>query len=684
MDTLMNGRKWMAVAFVAFLPGACWSDEATKVLHFPADQYVGRLSVEDPCLGSEFLETGRDLSYPFGFDPKRVCLTGDWDFVGSAQGAVAVPADRRTFLVTVLQPAPADRARLSRLGRDFLLSRVTADPVGLSGLSQLDPNDLYQLRVCCVMKVRDMKERVLEPISCLTGLEILGLSGAGITDRQMEYLRPLQSLRALELTQETSLRNSGLTVLKDLPALEYLDLDCAATDIGLKHLGTLKHLRWLRLRTGRAWGPGLAELANAPRLERLCLWGETGLSDRQIHCLEGLTQLKSLTLWGTTYPLTDASLASIGKLTNLEELYFIRIATKFTDAGIAHLKNLKNLRRVDFAQAMVGDEGVRQLATLLALEAIEGGLNVTAEGMKTLGTMSNLRCLHVGLREPMQGYRGPTGIEHLAGLTNLEELVFSGGSVSDEDLRHLESLTNLRSLLVSGDDITDQGLASLAKLDRLESLTLWGRNVTKRGLNELRGLTNLQTLNVRVRMREAQKIDETPLQLSSLKHLKTLELTGVGLQDADLAILDQMHEAEWVIIGNGTFSEAGLSHLRNLASVKHLRIGDVDCTTGAGLAWLSELDHLGGLWLQGRIPDQAVAHLAGLPSLWSLHFVTDEAIRPETQDALIDRLPALQHLHVDVPWRPDTTSNQTRKSRRRPELGSSRRRQEQSTSRRRR
>ena len=59
---------------------------ATKVLHFPADQYVGSLSVEDPCLGSGYRETGRDLSHPLAFDPKRVCLSGDWDLFGCGPG----------------------------------------------------------------------------------------------------------------------------------------------------------------------------------------------------------------------------------------------------------------------------------------------------------------------------------------------------------------------------------------------------------------------------------------------------------------------------------------------------------------------------------------------------------------------------------------------------------------------
>jgi hypothetical protein len=376
----------------AFAPGLC--ADGTKVLHFPRDQNVGRVSVDDPYLGSEYLETGRDLSFPFGFDPRRVCLAGDWDFVGQAQGDVSVPAGRKAQLVVALRPAEASWQKLPAAARDFLSSRLSPDPEDLAGLSQLDPNDLYHLRVSSVVKMSDVERRVLEPISCLTGLEVLGLSGTGVTDRQMDHLRPLQSLRALELRRETSLRNTGLAVLKELPCLEYLDLDTRTTDVGLKHLGELQSLRWLRLRTGRTWGPGLAELAKAPRLERLCLWGETGLSDRQIKYLEGLTHLKSLTLWGIPYPLTDASLASIGKLTSLEELYFIRIATKFTDAGMAHLKSLRHLRKVQgLGSLQIGAEGLRHLATLPNLEYLDD-VELSAEAIAVLPSLRNLKTLH--------------------------------------------------------------------------------------------------------------------------------------------------------------------------------------------------------------------------------------------------------------------------------------------------
>jgi len=297
-----------------------WADETpsldggpakatTRILHFPQDKCMGRLSVEDPQLGSSYLELGRDLSLPLGLDPKRVCLGGNSDFVGLAMGDVAVPAGRNIHLITLLRPRREDFARLPHGSRMFLRNRFSSDPDDLSGLSELGPNDLYKLRVSSMFARADADRRVLEPICHLTGLQILTLYQTGITNEQMKHLKPLRALRALELSREFSIGNAGMAALKDLPALEYLDLDTEVTDAGLKHVGQLPNLRWLRIRTGKIYGPGLAELANLPRLERLCIWGTSPISDRHIKYIEGLTKLKSLTLWGICDRLTDTSLS---------------------------------------------------------------------------------------------------------------------------------------------------------------------------------------------------------------------------------------------------------------------------------------------------------------------------------------------------------------------------------------
>ena len=151
----------------------------------------------------------------------------------------------------------------------FGTDRCRTDPLDLSGLSALEPNDLYALNVNSLIPRADTDQRVLQSIRHLTGLKILKLHGTGVTDKGLEYLKDLRSLRALELGGESSVGNRGPAVLKDLPNLEYLELDTAATDAGFKYLGRLPHLRWLSLRTGRFWGPGLEELVHLPRLERL-------------------------------------------------------------------------------------------------------------------------------------------------------------------------------------------------------------------------------------------------------------------------------------------------------------------------------------------------------------------------------------------------------------------------------
>ena len=199
---------------------------------------------------------------------------------------------------------------------------------------------------------------VFAPIRRLTGLEILGLHSSGVTDEGLQHLRALRSLKGLELTQ-FPVGSRGLAVLKDLPALEYLSLNTGLTDTGLKEVAQISSLRWLSIVGGRMWGPGLAELAKLSRLERLCLRGARGggfIYDRHMGYLEGVKQLKSLTLWGAD-DLTDASLASIGKIENLEELHFVMAAPKFTPAGLAHLRNLKGFKKVDFSATWISPAG---------------------------------------------------------------------------------------------------------------------------------------------------------------------------------------------------------------------------------------------------------------------------------------------------------------------------------------
>ncbi len=225
-------------------------------------------------------------------------------------------------------------------------------------------------------------------------------------------------------------------MLKDLPTWSTCPQYRVQTDTGLKEVAQISSLRLLSIVGGRMWGPGLAELAKLPKLERLCFWGAKGggpLYDRHMKYLEGVKQLRSLTLWGPDN-LTDAALASISKIESLEELHFIMGQPKLTPGGVAHLKGLRNFKRVDFSHAWAGlpgqqygDEVARQLAAMPQLESIEGLSYLSADGLKIVATLGNLKCLGIALKDRRQDYYGPTGCPHLASLGSLEVLRIEAG-----------------------------------------------------------------------------------------------------------------------------------------------------------------------------------------------------------------------------------------------------------------
>jgi hypothetical protein len=541
----------------------------------------------------------------------------------------------------------------------LIADRICKDPQELSGLSELDPNDLFWLSIGSAMYRRvGADPEILAPIRHLTGLQMLSLRSTGVTNSGLECLRPLRSLKGLELTQ-FSIGNQGLAVLKDLPGLEYLALNTSLTDAGLKHVAQLSSLRWLRIVDGKMWGPGLTELARLPRLERLCIQQSRGrLLDRHIKCLEGLTQLKSLTLWSIgCNTLTDASLASIGKLKNLEELYFIRTNPQFTPAGVVHLKGLKNLRKVHFAQTWCGpvgvehgDEVVRHLAALPHLESITGIGYLSSEGMKAVATLRNLKCLHVALKDHKQDYHGPTGLSHLTNISALEELsIGTGDPLSKVDLASLEPLSHLKDLTIGCPSVPDQGLAFIAKLNQLETLHL-GCSVTSDGLNHLNALPNLRYLKVVARQNASRTAPagELTLDLSGLTQMKDLNLTGLPLHEGDLAFLRHLPLLEKLMIQpTSPLTATSLRHLQKLPELDHLWVSDLSNCTRADMAHLSSLPKLRSLTVKGDITDVALTSLTGPAPLESLYVETDHPIRKETVSNLTKSHSVIEYVHIN-------------------------------------
>jgi len=317
---------------------------------------------------------------------------------------------------------------------------------------------------------------------------------------------------------------------------------------------------------------------------------------------------------------------------------------------------------------------VRQLAALPNLESIQGISCLTAEGMKTLARFRNLKCLEVGLKSHIMGYDGPTGVSHLGGLSSLEELSITSESLSEADLACLESLGRLKELFVGSRHFSERNMASIGKLKQLESLSLsvvGGTIVNKSGLNQLNGLTNLHYLKVStwVITAKTDPADELMLDLSGLTKMKDISLSGLQLQDSDLAFIKHLPLLEDLSIEpapgsplNGAF----LRHLSELPELNLLQVRGLSGCKGEDLAYLNSLPKLRRLILTGDITDTALASLTGPLSLEWIIVETDEPIRKQTVTELTESHPVIEFIHIYEQYkaqtRPASTPNRARTS----------------------
>jgi hypothetical protein len=197
--------------------------------------------------------------------------------------------------------------------------------------------------------------------------------------------------------------------------------------------------------------------------------------------------------------------------------------------------------------------------------------------------------------------------------------------------------------------VSDQGLASIGKLKQLERLQLLCP-VTRSGLNQLNGLSNLESLSVRTLGNSVGTIhsDELMLDLSGLKKMKNLDLSGLSLQDGDLAFLEHLSSLDNLSI-HSSFPLSGefLRYLRELPELNRLCIGKLSDHTGKDLAHFNGLSKLRILDINGDITDKALKSLKGLSSLESLYVNTDEPISRQTVTDLKQSHPVIEFIHIN-------------------------------------
>jgi len=243
--------------------------------------------------------------------------------------------------------------------------------------------------------------------------------------------------------------------LSELTHLESLGIQSwRITDDGLRHLQQMPHLKYLDLGVCEyVTGSGLRYLHNSCQLKTM--WATRGFTDTALKELNRHATLEFL--WLGDSQVTDIGLAHLKDLSNLIYLYLEN--NEITDAGLAHLKGLTSLQYLTLYDTQVTDVG---LAALKDLELAT--LSIPSAATTDLGLKNYLASLKPPAQLSLDEWRiTDAGLEHLKGLTNLEELDLSRTRITDTGLIHLKGLPNLKYLDLRGTQATGMGVAELQK-----------------------------------------------------------------------------------------------------------------------------------------------------------------------------------------------------------------------------
>ena len=495
--------------------------ESGRLLYFPADRSLGTLYVRDdfarwdypmswtdwteftPARGKVTVPTGqdvrldvspegaKDLSPLASLAPDDVqCVrfeTGRADdqglkHIGRLTGLKAFHATVNqitdagiahctgltNLLDLHLQGAKITDRSLQVISRFALLEHVCLDYTAITDEGLADLGKLSSLKDLSLMQT-PVKGSGLAHLQTLTNLVALYLCGTGIGDQALENLPVLPKLERLSL-KETKVTDSGLAPLDRLPALRHLDLEkTGVSDAGLARLSGLKSLEDLLL-PDNITDEGVKRLDGLPALKTLALTRTKATGK----CLQSLRHLPALQTLFLPPEVHDDDLAALANFPQLEELWIQ--GSPVTDRGIRHLAALHRLKALQIRNAQVADAGYAVLKELPALERLY---------LRDQGPTNQFRS---GI--------GDSGLDFVATLSELKHLDLARSRVTDQGVAKLKGLLNLEVLDLSETRVHGDGLAELRDLPKLRQLRFKANEVTSAGVDALSGLASLELLQL--------------------------------------------------------------------------------------------------------------------------------------------------------------------------------------------
>jgi hypothetical protein len=224
-------------------------------------------------------------------------------------------------------------------------------------------------------------------------LDRMSFFGTNVSDRGLEAALRSRSVRRLTLGH--AMTGRGLVALHDCCLEELNASDTRFDDAGMAELSRQRGLMALDVSSTPVTDNGLHALERLQHLRDLNL-SKTLVTDRGLESLKNARDLISLEVMNTS--VTGRSLSVLPEA-SLKEL--LADDSLFDDAGMVVLARQGNLVRVSLRNTAVTDDGIRHLAGMRYLRALDfRGTFITDEAADTLATMERLEWL--GVPQPPQ------------------------------------------------------------------------------------------------------------------------------------------------------------------------------------------------------------------------------------------------------------------------------------------
>ena len=383
-------------------------------------------------------------------------------------------------------------------------------------------------------------------------------------------------------------------------------------------LGSLPHLKWLRLPWNDLTGPIPSALGSLLNLEALilntndltgpiprALGNLTSLRRLDLHDnaltgpvpgdLRSLVNLWRLSLGGND--LTGPIPAWLDSLVNLTELYLADNA--LTGPIPSALGSLVNLVRLDLGGSALTGSIPSALGSLVNLRYLSiGGTDLTGPIPRALGNLVSLRTL----RLTDSAFTGPIPDE-LGSLVNLEAMGLHGNALTGPVPPWFGNLGRLRRLYLSQNGLTGSIPTLLGRLVNLRELSLRGNGLMGSIPDELGSLVTLETLDL-----ESNELTGTiPSALGSLVNLERLSLGDNYLTGSIPGELGNLESLESLTLYKNDLTGSIPGELGNLESLESLTLRENPLTgpLPLQLTRLSRLRWLDIRWTGACAPGDA-------------------------------------------------------------------------------